>query len=552
MRLLCARYKDARASERRAQRERQLLSSMINAVTDPIILTDSEGRMLLANSQAETLLSLGDESSEGRRRAVALNNMLFSASLFTATAHGGPARRELLLVDPTKGHDLLFELITNAIHDAESELSGSVSILRDVQDLRRATEEIESNYHRLSVAEAEVRAERDRLDLIINAVADPVLVTDEVGNIVLLNPPAERLFTAPPGEEGGSSERHIQANDVVFSSFVSHLYTMQTLRLRSQIELSDPDTGRALPFEAIAGKVISKQGEVAGVVTTLHDRGEALENAQLYEQVKRHSEELRMKVREATTELSQQNELLRHQAVALEEASQAKSRFLANMSHELRTPLNAIVGYTYLLIEGILGDLTQEQRDKLVRIEANARHLEALINDLLDIERIESGHMPVKVGPFDVGGLLAEIVESVEPLASRSRLVLTADVPGDLPAARNDAQKIKQVVLNLLSNAIKFTPEGFVRVQCTYRSDRDDFAVGVTDTGIGIPAGKHAAVFEEFQQLDESITRSYGGTGLGLAISRRLAEVVGGGIELVSAPGAGSTFTLTFPRERAE
>ncbi len=548
LRLLQARFAAMRAAERRARHERSLARLVLDSVIDPILLTDAQGRMLFANTHAEGLLSAGEEPSEGRARAVALNNMLFSASLFTATEHGGPMRRELLLVDPTEGQDLLYELISTGVQDAEHGVSGVVSILRNVQDLRRATEEIEENYRRLSSAEAEVRSERDRLDLIINAVADPVLVTDESGSIVLMNPPAEHLFTA---DEGGrsASERIIRTNDVVFSSFVSNLFTMQALRLRSQLELADPTTGRPLPVEAIAGKVISKQGRVAGIVTLLHDRSEALEKAALYEQVKRHTEELKEKVREATTELSQQNELLRRQAMALEEASAAKSRFLANMSHELRTPLNAILGYTNLFLDGILGDLGALQREKIERVDANARHLVSLIDDLLDIARIESGRMPVHPEAFGLAALVAEIMRELEPLIGRSRLTVTSGVPDDLPVACTDRKKVKQIVLNLLSNAIKFTPEGFVRVQCSYQRARDRFCVTVSDTGIGIRPEHQARIFEEFQQADDSSARRHGGTGLGLSISKRLAEVIQGEIELSSRPGAGSTFTLLFPRE---
>jgi PAS domain S-box-containing protein len=551
VRLLCARHGEARAAERRVRREQRLLRDVLNSVTDPIILTDNEGRMLLANTNAETLLTAEENSSEGRRRAVALNNMLFSSSLFTATEHGGPVRRELLLVDPTEGKDLLFELISARLEDRGSEGGGIVSILRDVRDLRRATEEIEDNYRKLKSAESEVRAERDRLDLILNAVADPVLVTNPFGDIVLMNPPAERLFTADPTDRRSVSERHIRANDVVFSSFVSSLNTMQALRLRRQLGLADPATGKTLPVEAIGGKLISKQGEVAGVVTILHDRTEALEKAQLYEQVKRHSEVLREKVQEATAELYQQNQLLRRQAVALEEASEAKSRFLANMSHELRTPLNAILGYTNLFLEGILGELVASQREKLVRVDANARHLVSLINDLLDIERIESGRMPVHFETFDIPELIGSVMEEVEPLINGSRLTVTTDWEMDLPQVESDRQKVKQIVINLLSNAIKFTPEGFVRVQVAYESMRDQVAISVADTGVGVAPELHSRIFEEFQQVDSSSARQYGGTGLGLAICKRLAQVIDGRVELSSSPGAGSTFTLLFPRSRA-
>ena len=174
-----------------------LLYSIINAVTDPILLTDTEGKLIIANSHAEKLFAAPEEASEGWRRAAALNNMLFSAALSTsAVGMAEMARRELLLVDPLEGSDLLFELLSSRAKD-ERQGTYVVSILRNVTDLARAKEEIEESYRTLRVAQAEVRDERHRLDLIIDSVADPILVTDQEGDIVLMNTPAERLFNAP-------------------------------------------------------------------------------------------------------------------------------------------------------------------------------------------------------------------------------------------------------------------------------------------------------------------------------------------------------------------
>ncbi len=548
VRLLCARYQHARDAEHRLRREHGMLHSVINSVTDPILLSDADGRMLVANAPAEKLLSADEHDSEGRRRAVALNNMLFSATVFTATEHGARARRELALVDPTEGQDLLFEVLSTAIPDERGN-PGVVSVLRNVNDLRRASEEIEQHYQRLRVTEAEARAERDRLDLIINAVVDPVLVTDAQGNIELMNPPAERLFTATRDGTAPSSERHIRANDVMFSSFVSNLYTTGALRWRGELPLVDPSSGTSLPFEAMAGKVISKQGEVTAVVTILHDRREAIENAQLYEQVKRHTEELQRRVREATLELTQQNELLQRQALELEQASDAKSRFLANMSHELRTPLNAVLGYTELLLRGAFGELNAKQSTKLERVDSNARHLLSIINDLLDIARIESGQIRVLTERFSLRGLIEEVMAEVDPLVQRSRLAVTTDID-DGPELESDRQKLKQIIINLLSNALKFTPEGFVQVRAVHEGEQ--VQISVADTGIGIAPEQQQRVFEDFHQVDGSHVRLYGGTGLGLGICRRLARALGGQMTVVSKLGAGSTFTLQLPRRRRD
>jgi signal transduction histidine kinase len=546
-RLLGVRYREAREAERRLTRERGQLYGIIDAVTDPILLTDGDGRMLIANSHAENLFTATEEASEGLRRAVALNNMLFSASLFTATEHANSTRRELLLVDPREGQDLLFELITAATEDPGRGRSGVVSVLRNVNDLRRATEEIEENYRRLRMAEAEVRAERDRLDLVIDSVADPILVTDPQGNIVRMNPPAERLFTAPHGSTD-EAERRVRSNDAVFTSFVSNLFAGQALRWRGDLELSEPRSGAPLPFEAIAGKLLSKQGEETAVVTILHDRSEALEKARLYEQVMRHSLELKEKIREATAEVVAQNEVLQRQKLALEQASQLKSQFLANMSHELRTPLNAILGYTHLLLEGINGDVPPKQRDKLARIDSNARHLLTIISDLLDIARIEAGKMPVNTERFALRDVVAEVVAELDPVIEKTRLSVTSEVDAALPPVRSDRQKVKQILLNFLSNALKFTPEGYVKVRGAADAAAGEVLLSVADTGIGIAPDQQERIFEDFHQADSSFTRQYGGTGLGLSICRRLAQTIGARITLESRPGAGSTFTLRLPR----
>jgi signal transduction histidine kinase len=546
-RLLGLRYREAREAEQRLQRERTLLYSIIDAVTDPILLTDGEGRMLIANTHAENLFTAGEEASEGLRRAVALNNMLFSASLFTATEHGAPGRRELLLVDPREGQDLLFELISTDVEGGRGDQS-VVSVLRNVNDLRRATEEIEENYRRLRGAEAEVRAERDRLDLIIDSVADPILVTDPQGNIVRMNPPAERLFTVPDGSTD-EAERRVRSNDAVFTSFVSNLFAGQALRWRGDLELVEPRTGSGLPFEALAGKVVTVQGEDTAVVTILHDRSEALEKARLYEQVMRHSLELNEKVKEATAELVAQNEVLQRQKLALEQASHLKSQFLANMSHELRTPLNAILGYTHLLLQGVNGEVQPKQREKLTRVDSNARHLLSIINDLLDIARIEAGKMPVNAETFDARELINEVLQEMEPVIARTRLTVRADIPDSMPKLRNDRQKVKQIIVNFLSNALKFTPEGWVRVHASHDVEKDEVRIGVADTGIGISPEQQDRIFEDFHQADSSFTRQYGGTGLGLSICRRLAKTIEGQITLESKAGAGSNFTLLLPRK---
>ena len=534
-------------AETRFGQERMLLYSIINAVTDPILLTDTEGKLIIANSHAEKLFAAPDEASEGWRRAAALNNMLFSAALSTsAVGMTELARRELLLVDPLEGSDLLFELLSSRAKD-ERQGTYVVSILRNVTDLARAKEEIEESYRTLRIAQAEVRDERHRLDLIIDSVADPILVTDQEGDIVLMNTPAERLFNAPGVEEEGT-QRRVRANGANLTSFVSNVLTRSgEQRYRGEIQLADPLTGRPLPVEAVAGTILSEQGELMWVVTILHDLTEAIEKARLYEQLKQASVELERKVQEATAELAEQNELLRRQHIELEQASALKSQFLANMSHEFRTPLNAILGYTHMLLNNVTGPVTDPQRKSLTRIDSNSRHLLALINDILDITRIEAGRMPLNATSFGIGELFDEVQAELEPIIKRSNLAVMTKVRGAVPAVRSDRQKVKQIVLNLLSNALKFTPAGSVTMTASYHAAAKQVAIAVRDTGVGIPDEDQAKVFEDFRQLDSSPARGYGGTGLGLSICRRLANILGGTIELESTLGEGSTFTLRLP-----
>jgi len=534
-------------AETRFGQERMLLYSIINAVTDPILLTDTEGKLIIANTHAEKLFAAPEDSSEGWRRAVALNNMLFSAALSTsAVTQTDMARRELLLVDPLEGSDLLFELLSSRAKD-ERQGTFVVSILRNITDLARAREEIEESYRTLRVAQAEVRDERHRLELIIDSVADPILVTDQEGDIVLMNEPAERLFTVK-SNAGEAPQRRVRANGANLTSFVSNVLTRTgEQRYRGEIQLSDPAGGRALPVEGVAGTILSEQGELMWVVTILHDLTEAIEKARLYEQLKQASVGLERKVQEATAELADQNELLRRQHIALEQASALKSQFLANMSHEFRTPLNAILGYTHMLLNGVSGAVSDSQRKSLTRIDSNSRHLLALINDILDITRIEAGRMPLNLSTFRVPDLVTEVMSELEPIIKRSNLAVAARMRRELPPLKSDRQKVKQIVLNLLSNALKFTPQGSVTIGAAYDRKARTMSIAVSDTGVGIPDGDHGKVFEDFRQLDSSPARGYGGTGLGLSICRRLAQMLGGSIDLDSVPGHGSTFTLRLP-----
>jgi signal transduction histidine kinase len=241
-------------------------------------------------------------------------------------------------------------------------------------------------------------------------------------------------------------------------------------------------------------------------------------------------------------------ELERQREVA-EEANRAKSAFLAVMSHELRTPLNAIAGYVQLLDMGIHGPVTDAQHEALDRLARSQKHLLRLINDVLNLARIEAGRVEFVLEDVDVALLMADVTLMVEPQMMAKRLGLEVRVePGT--TARADREKVQQIVINLLSNALKFTPEGgSVRLDAGLVAGPARVRLRVADTGIGIPPEKQASVFDPFVQVDMSRTRRSEGSGLGLAISRDLARGMGGDLEVESTVGEGSTFTLWLPAE---
>jgi len=234
-----------------------------------------------------------------------------------------------------------------------------------------------------------------------------------------------------------------------------------------------------------------------------------------------------------------------------DEANRAKSAFLANMSHELRTPLNAIIGYSEMMLEDAEDEGAKERVDDLRKVHRSGRHLLGLINDILDISKIEAGKMTLHLTEFEVAALVEDVIGTVQTLADDNGNRLEGVVPESVGAMWADETKVRQTLLNLLSNACKFTEQGEVTLAAA--SDRVDGAdwleITVSDTGIGMTPEQSAKLFQEFTQADASVTRKYGGTGLGLAISRRLCRLMGGDSGVTSTEGEGTTFTVRLPRQ---
>ena len=414
------------------------------------------------------------------------------------------------------------------------------------------------------LSEVALRNSASRIAGIVNAAMDAIITIDAAYRIVLFNPAAEEIFGYAsatligqpidrliPTRFGASHAGHIGA-------FSQSGATSRRLGVVSGLRAN----GEEFPIEASVSQI-----EIAGQklftiilrdVTERREAQKALHQSQLT---------LEHRVIERTAQLEAANRELDAYSTAIsqdlrvaEAADRVKSAFLATMSHELRTPLNSIIGFTAIVLKGLAGPLTPEQSKQLGMVRGSARHLLDLINDVLDLSKIEAGQLEVHAELFDLRAALERVTASITPLADKKGLALVTMLSAQLGDIVSDRRRVEQIVINLLSNAVKFTERGIVTLTVTIveamrasaeSASRSAVRIQVTDTGIGIKPANLLTLFRPFRQIDSGLARENEGTGLGLAISQRLATLLGGEISAASEWAQGSTFTLTLPLTEA-
>ncbi len=388
-------------------------------------------------------------------------------------------------------------------------------------------------------AEKELAAKEERFRMLFNTSPDGILLTVPEGPILAANPAACQIL--------GRSEADLRSTGRVGVVDTQDPRFPQMLRTRAEKGFFHGEltflrkNGERFPCEISTAIYKNRYGQEESTVILRDISSRKQAEAAL----KKSEEDLRLlntqleqRVAERTQELSI---AVRH----AQEADRLKSVFLATMSHELRTPLNSIIGFSGILSQGLAGPLNDEQNKQLGMVRQSAQHLLSLINDILDLSKIEAGQMKVNRAPCDLRAVIESVLQLAQPLAAKKGLALEAEIGADIPTILSDAQRLKQILLNLVNNAVKFTSRGVVRVECRCRQHTVE--ISVRDTGIGIAAEELPHLFRPFHQIESGANRKHEGSGLGLSISHQLASLLGGKINVQSQPGEGSLFTLVLP-----
>ena len=497
--------------------EKEWLWWMVNAFADPVVVTDEQNELVLANHSAELLFKSGKDDSAGKSHAISMNNFLFTAALSTWNLQSATERtRELTLVDPIEGDELIFEVITSPATNYRVGAKGVVSVLKNVTDLRHVTQELSANIQRLQSVDQEIRMERDRLDLVLRNVPNPIIVVDNMNEIVSLNAAAERLFK-PPRDPLVQSRRSQVAmrNDARFTSFLAQLSLDPAPRRSGELRLTDPDSGEELEMQVTANEVRDAVGATVATVSVMQDVG------RLRELERRRLE----------------------QALFESEKLAATGRLAASIAHEINNPLEAIQNALYLLVKRIPED---DPNAKFLGIAMKeTERMSRILRQMLGFYRPAAD-----LAPTDINALIDETEALVAKRLRERGVRIEKRLQPDLPKVRASGDQIKQVILNLVLNAAEAMPKGgLVTVSTESHRDAgsgfiltDAVRVQVADTGPGIAEDYLPHIFEPFFS-----TKGEKGTGLGLWVSLGIAQSHGGRLQVRNHPGGGSVFSMTLP-----
>jgi PAS domain S-box-containing protein len=495
--------------------EKEWLWWMVNGVGDAVLVTDSNNDMVLQNRRAELLFRASDEDSAGKRRAVWMNNFLFTAALSTWNLEraGATTSREVTLVDPIEGEELIYEVITTPATNFRVGMRGTVSVLKNVTDIRHIGEELARGRERLQSAEEEIRIERDRLDLVLRNVPNPIIVVDNDNHIMSMNPAAERLFK--PASATARTTHTALANDARFTSFLAVLRLDPAMSKRGEIGLTDPKTDDRLEMEVSATEIRDARGAVLAIVSVMQDIGRLreLERRRL-EQVLFDSEKLA-----------------------------ATGRLAASIAHEINNPLEAVQNALYLLEKQLGADTSDRQYLDIASRET--QRMSRILRQMLGFYRQQES-----MGETDLNALVEEAGSLVAKRLRERAIQIANQLDPGLPRIRASADQLKQVLLNLLLNAADSMPKGGTITVATQAGagaetevfGRDAVQIQVRDTGGGIPDDLISQIFEPFFS-----TKPGKGTGLGLWVSQGIVQSHGGTMRVRSRVGRGTTFMITLP-----
>ena len=494
----------------------EFLRALLDASPAAIIALDLKGQVQLWNRAAEGLFGWTEAEISGL--AVPLDHGLLPES-----AEGE------LHVKAKSGAEIVVDARTALWRDAQGEVCGTLLILTDATNRNTMVRELLEMSRQEKAAWEEVRSER-RFRELLEAAPDAIIEVNQDGRIVLLNRVTEKLFGYSREELLGKPVEILIPDDLRGRHAEhrrNYWNSPATRPMGSGLLLQGKRAdGSEFPVEISLSPVESEEGmRVTAVIRDVTTRRQA-------------EDRLRSVQETYTRELEERNRLI-------ERANRLKSEFLASMSHELRTPLHTIIGFSELLGEELEGPLNDKQKRFVRHIHKDSLHLLELINDVLDLSKIEAGKLELRREVFDVRAALDEVLASIRPHAEAKSQTLAIDLD-DLPALEADRTRFKQILLNLLSNAVKFTPEqGSIRVEARLHGETVQFSV--IDTGVGIPKEEQESVFDKFYQVGQTTKGIREGTGLGLAITQRLVEEHGGKVWVVSQVGKGSRFSFTIP-----